>query len=278
MLKLFKRILILWLAILTGLSYSTVSFAQANNTNTALRLFLPIRSEDFPQLIETMEGKFSEYGFDNIKVATADDWHNFQQGLRHGRTGVYLAPPHFAAWAIEKHNFLPLLRISKPLTYAISTTRSDLSLFEVNDLAGRTVCTSNPLNMDYLLVNQALQKSIRSAKIKIVDSVEQQMRLANTTCAAFSVSLHIFDKFAIDQPDRWIRLLQSEQLNNYALVAHPNISPNQLTRVRKYLSSDRGQKLMSPIVKLFADGARLIPARNEDYPATYTQSLSRYWQ
>jgi len=278
MLKLFKKILVLWLAIQTGLGYSTASFAQTSNNSTMLRLFLPIRSADFPQLIETLEGKFSEYGFENIKIATTDDWHNFQQGLRHGRAGVYLAPPHFAAWAINKYNFLPLLKISKPLSYVITTTRADLSLFEVNDLAGRTVCTSNPLNLDYLLLNQALKKSIRSAKIEIVDSVEQQMQQPGTPCAAFSVSLHIFDKFALSQSDRWIRLQQSERQNNYVFVAHPEISPDQISNIRDYLSSDIGQQLLSPVLELFANDARLIPARVEDYPNTYSKILDRYWQ
>ena len=263
---------------LVSVSCCTESFAQQGNPQPRLRLFLPIEAESFPQLIETLENKFSEYGFNNIKVATVDDWHDYQQGLRHGRVGLYLAPPHFAAWAIEKHNFQPLLRISKPLSYVITTTRQNPSLFEVNDLVGRTVCTGSPLNLDYLLLNQALEKSVRSAKIEIVGSVEQEMRLPETTCDAFSVSLHIFAKFAINQPDRWIRLQQSSPLNNYVLLAHPDISPNQLSNVKAYLSSDIGQQLLFPVLNLFADGARLIPARVEDYPAMYSKVLARYWQ
>lgn len=276
--ELSKKILTLWLTMLVSVSCCIDSFAQQSNSKPPLRLFLPIESVNFPQLIATLENKFSEYGFNDIKVATVDDWHDYQQGLRHGRVGLYLAPPHFAAWAIEKHSFQPLLRISKPLSYVITTTRQNPTLFEVNDLAGRTVCTGNPLNLDYLLLNQVLAKSVRSAKIEIVDSVEQEMHLPETTCDAFSVSLHIFEKFTINQPNRWIRLQQSGLLNNYVLLAHPDVPPSQLSNVKAYLSSDIGQQLLSPVLNLFADGARLIPARVEDYPATYSKTLDRYWQ
>ena len=256
---------------------------RASQNTSVVKFYLPIHEKSYPQLISGLAGELanlssSEINIPPTKIITADNWHAYQQGLRHGRPGIYLAPPHFAAWAIEHHQFQALARISEPLSFVIVTTRDQPSLFEVNDLIGKTVCTSNPLNLDYLLINQAFLNTVRSANIKVIDSLEHEMRNPSSDCAAFSINKNSFDRLTKTSPEKWIRLQQSKRMNNYVFVAHPEIPAAQANALRRYFLSDNGQKIFKPVIELFADKARLVIAKPDDYPAPYSQVLENYWQ
>jgi hypothetical protein len=167
-------------------------------------------------------------GLNNISIETVDHGHNYQQGLRAGRIGIYFAPPHFAAWAIDHHGFRALVHLSEPLSYVIAVEQNRTNLFEVGFLASKRICARKPLNLDYLLINKGLENSLAPAQIKIVPRVSDQMDAEDTLCDAFSISKSVFDQFTKTQPERFIKLSQTDNYPNCGLIGHPIVQLSDL--------------------------------------------------
>jgi len=212
-----------------------------------------------------------------VKVQTADYWHPYQQGLRRGRVGFYLAAPHFASWAIHKHRFVPMLRLSEPLKYVIAARRDDARIFEVNDLANRVVCSQKAVNLDFILTTTALDNTLWSAQSKSVNSVPDAMKYDNQNCHAFAVSEHIFREYNLESPEKFIRLQQGDEYTNYAFLAHPDISETLQKQLMALLQTTEMTRLLSPIVNQYSSKPKLIPATLDDYPQHFIKPLTIYW-
>ncbi|MEM7359456.1 MAG: PhnD/SsuA/transferrin family substrate-binding protein [Pseudomonadota bacterium] len=251
------------------------SSVLANDAIT--RLYLPVTSGKFTPVINSLQQELEKQNLQNIRIETIDYWYGFQQGLRTGQKGIYFAPPHFVAWSVSRHSFIPLVRLNEPISYVIVVARNNFHLFELNDLAEQKICASRPLNLEYLVVNQALSNTLLAPDIEIVDSVADQMLDESSPCQAFSITDHTYRKLAVQFPDQFIRLYQSDRFNNYAVVAHPEVPNARVEAVQVFLLQKRTQEILAPISKLFSDGAKLVPSVVNDYPDDYWQSLEQYW-
>lgn len=243
-----------------------------------IKLHLPVNSSHYPDQVSQMRADFRRMGLNNISIETVDYDHNYQQGLRAGRLGIYFAPPHFAAWAIEHYNFQPLVHLLEPLAYVIAVQRNKPNLFEVNDLAGKRVCARKPLNLDYLLVNKILKNSVVPAEIIIVDQVLEQMKSNSTLCEAYSISRHVFDRLEKQTPERFIKLYQTDTYANYGLISHPGVDQSDLKKIRSYFLLDRTQLMLAPLLNEFAGSHRMVRSSIQHYPRRYWQDLAPYWQ
>lgn len=260
-------------------SLMAAALCLAQDIDTAkVKLHLPVSSAHYPGQIAEIRADFRQMGLNNISIETVDYAHNYQQGLRVGRLGIYFAPPHFAAWAIEHYGFQALVHLSEPLAYVIAVERNRPTLFEVSDLAGKRICTRKPLNLDYLLINKVLKDSVVPAKIEIVDRVSDQMKTDNTLCEAYSISRHVFDQFEKQDPERFIKLYQSDSYANYGLISHPSVDQSDLKKIKAYFLLDRTQLMLAPLLKEFANSHRLVRSSIKHYPRRYWQDLAPYWQ
>lgn len=264
-----------WLLI--SLLMPTTWAQDADSDEQLIDIYLPINSLHSSDELNRFKADLKNAGLSSLNLNTVDYWSGFQQGLRNGRIGIYFSPPHFAAWAISQHNFIPLVHIVEELAYVIAVKRNDPSIFEVSDLAGRQVCARQPLNLDYLLVTSALKESLIPADIKIMEPVSEQMKNDKTSCDAFSVSKHVFEELELQDPERFIRLHQTEKYTNYGLIAHPDLDPLLLDRIHTYFLLDRSQKLLAPLLKEYASKLKLVRSSPEDYPPQYWTSLIPYW-
>jgi hypothetical protein len=265
--------------LLVGVSLMVAANCLAKDIDsTKIKLYLPVNSALYPEQITEIKADFRQMGLNNITIETVDYGHNYQQGLRAGRIGIYFAPPHFAAWAIDHHGFHALVHLSEPLSYVIAVERSLTTLFEVRDLAGKRICARKPLNLDYLLVNKVLQNNLVPAQIKIVDRVSDQMDSEDTSCKAFSISRSIFDQFEKKYPERFIKLYQTNNYPNYGLISHPKIKQSDLEKTKAYFLLDRTQLMLAPLLKEFANSHRLVASSAKHYPRRYWQELVPYWQ
>ena len=130
-----------------------------------IKLHLPIESDSLEKSVHLIQTTLHSEGLDQIEVIAVKYWHNYQRSLRAGHFGIYLAAPHYTAWALAEHDFVPIVRLAEPLKYVIAAHRSNANIFEVNDLDNQRVCAQAPLNLDYLLVNRAFDKPLLSADI-----------------------------------------------------------------------------------------------------------------
>jgi len=90
-------LLVLALLGLSPINAQTNSSAQTNPQPSELQLYLPYHSSQFPELAQKLDAALQRAGLNNIRTQSSDYWHPYQQGIRQGRVGVYLAPPHFVA-------------------------------------------------------------------------------------------------------------------------------------------------------------------------------------
>jgi len=241
------------------------------------RLYLPISRDQFPELVSNLEAALLKAGLDELKLTTSDYWHPYQHGIRQGRPGIYLAAPHFAAWLVNKHQFEPTLMLSETLQYVIVARRADLDIFEVNDLASKTVCTGPTMDLSFLLVRESMTRSLLSAETKRVEDVAKKMQTDDKRCDAFSLSEHLFKNYELEQSFKFIRLQQSAKYSNYAYLFHPSVSKRTKAALRKFLLSRKTQELMQPIYRLYANQPIIVRAKPTHYPSVQSKSLQPYW-
>jgi len=243
-----------------------------------MSFYLPLHSEQQGELVEQLQLALNNTGLDRIKVRTANYWHGYQNGLRFGRKGLYFAAPHFAAWSINQHDFIPMLRIDDSLKFVIASKQADSQYFEINDLNQKKICAQRALNLDYLLVNTAFDNRLLSANIVSVWSVNNELHNDQTECVAFAINDHKFVELEQSHPGKFIRLQQGSQFNNYAFVAHPSFDVEQIDNIKQFLLRKDVQKILRPLYRLSATKTSLVTARKADYPREYLQPLAPYWQ
>ena len=252
--------------------------AQTAESKTRIPFFLPYHSTQYPEMAVQLNRALEQAGLGRFEATTADYWHPYQQGIRQGRPGLYLAAPHFAAWVMNKHQFKPVLRLPDKLRYVIAARRRDTQYFEINDLANQAVCSQRAVNLDFLLVRSAFGDSWRAAHNKTVNSVSSAMQYDNENCAAFSVSEHLFKQFNRQTPDRFIRLQQGPEFNNYVFVVHPQINDAQIKSIKSFLRSREAQSILRPLLDEYSAEDVLLPVKAEDYPESYLSTLAPYWR
>ncbi|GHA04036.1 hypothetical protein GCM10008090_11660 [Arenicella chitinivorans] len=241
-------------------------------------LYLPYQSSQFPELSVRFDAALAAAGLTQFVTVTTDYWHPYQQGIRQGRTGVYLAAPHFVAWAHHQHNFIPFLRLSSPLQYVIATRHEDSQYFELRDLAEKNVCSTRAVNLDFLLVKAAFHGVLKPANNKFVNSVASAMEYDNQNCAAFVVSEQAFKAFNAEDPQRFIRLYQGPEYQNYAFIVHPEVPRQLALKLKKFLRTSTAMEVIAPVLSQFASKPELVPVKRKDYPGTYAEILKPYWQ
>lgn len=261
---------------------AVVAFCLSGSVSNAeqidsVPLYLPTHSKQHPEMLQQFQQALLSAGFHYIEIKNSDYWQEYQQSVRNGRLGIYYAPPHFTAWLTHKHNFTPLLKVNNALKYVIASKSSDTHIFEMSDLIGRKVCSQHPLNLDYLLINQAFQKSIRSAESHHVYSVFNEMLKSQSPCSAFSISNHRYLEQALETPSKYTRLAQSEQWNNYAVSIHPSFNIDFIERFTHFLQNEETQNILLPLLKLSSDKPKLTPSMLDDYPLEYLEILEPYW-
>ena len=267
-----------WFACIVALLSSP---ALAQTDDLKLPLHLPVSGEQSDALVTTLQQLADAADLSNLKVVSADRWLDYQQGIRSGRRGLYLAAPHFAAWAIHNHNFSPLIRLPGSLSYVVAAARNDASIFEMNDLANQAVCSRQPLNLDYLMINRAFDNPLLSARIQIVPSVRAEMRRASSRCRGFSLTDREFELIAAIFHERYIRLQQSIKYSNLVLIADPSSSKVQtdlVEAVADLLSSKAAREALSPWLREWSGQPVWIKAQRGDYPRSYMQVLESFWR
>ena len=243
----------------------------------SISIYLPIHSARYSGLIDQLNERLTHKQLSQFQFKASDYWHPFQQGIRQGRDGVYLAPPHFAAWAIHKHRFIPVAKLEGNLTYVIVARKDDLSLFEIDDLNNRKVCSQAALNLDYLTLRQAFSNPLYSAETVIVADVFQYLQEDNAECEAFAISNHQFFELDAKSPDLYIRLQQGETWPSYAFVSHPEVETISLLKLRNFLLTKDIQAALEPILKKFSESGSLSKAYLRDYPEQLKEILQTDW-
>ena len=138
----------------------------------------------------------------------------------------------------------------------------------------KTVCSSKPLNLDYLFISSLFQDFLPAAQIEIVESVEQKMQNTKSNCRAFAISNHLFEQLEIENPGKFIRLQQSVSLNNYVFIGHPDIAQTELSKMKGFLLSTETQTLLKPVLQLFCHQSRISKQQCERLSCTILEATA----
>jgi len=252
-----------------------LSLASVAQDNAKTSIFIPVSKTDFPSLKSDLDQAMAAAGLKEYEVQTTDFWHRYQQGLRHGRPGIYLAAPHYASWAIDRHQFTPILRLEDDISYVVAARRRDISIFEIDDLNDRVVCSQPGLNLDFLLITNAFTNPLHSAQTESVSDVVNQIVDHKSSCNAFVISNHLFLSYDRANPEQLIRVQQSQVYPPYAWLAHPDVHADELVN---FLKSDSALAILAPVLQQFSEGSQLLRAKSSDYPRSLgAKTLAPYW-
>ena len=227
--KLFNNIAYLYLIFIL----LHVALVQAEEADP-IPVYLPVNSQISDTYLDELNKASPQLNQTRFEFQKVQSWSAYQQAIRGSHKGVFLAAPHYSAWAVRKLNFVPILRIKQPLKYVVVVRRQDSHLFELSDLTGRKVCAQKPLNLDYLMLRQAFKNTIQGTRIISVDSASHEINLNLPNCDGVVISAHRFSILAKQNPDKFIRLHQSAIFNNYSFIANPNIEQAHLNRLRQF--------------------------------------------
>jgi hypothetical protein len=261
-----------YVALLLCALVSAPSFAKED-----IRVYLSTNSQTNPDLQSALQLELNKAGLSHLKVSNTDFWHPFIQGIRQGRTGIYFAAPHFSAWAVTQHQFVPLLKLSGSLQYVLLSRQNDIDIFEVNDLARKRICASKAPNLDFILANSALTSSLNSPLIISKKSAATAMLNDDKDCDAFVVSEHIFTRHALKNPYRFVRLQQNKKQLNHAFISSPDIDTDTLTAFKKVMLSKTVATLLEPLYSEYSSKPILISASDDDFAKTQNDYLNKIW-
>ena len=263
------------LFIVFAVLFSTASSASAQQQNK-IPVYLPISGSDYPNIKHHLDAALFEHGLGQFSTQTTDYWHAYQQGIKQGRPGIYLAAPHFVAWASYQHNFTAILKLESKIQYVLAVRSKDINLFEVDDLNNRSVCTQAGLNLDTILLNKAFTNPLYSAHNKAVSDVAKEIVADNKECHAFTVANHLFLKHNLAHPESLIRLQQGQAWPPYAWIIHPQLEP-QKQAISNFFQSEKTREILNPVLQRFSEGQRLLSVKERDYPKSLIDELSNYW-
>lgn len=250
------------------------------NTQEKVNFYLSNSLQISSDSLKALQLALNKADLDFISVKNTDFWHPYIQGLRNGKPGIYFAAPHFSAWAVNKHKFVPILKLAGNLQYVLVSRRNDIRIFEVRDLARKRICTSKAPNLDFIVANNALRKSLNSPIIIAKDSSASAMLKNDTDCDAFAVSEHMYIKFTRKDPYKFIRLQQGEKHQNYAFISSPNITADTLKRFKSLMLNKQIQTLLKPLYSNYSLKPILIKAQKKDFTTTSNDYdyLSKIWK
>lgn len=271
-LNLLKASRLSYVALMLCAAVSVSSFAKED-----IRFYLSNSSQTNPNLHSALQLELDKAGLSYIKVSSTDFWHPFIQGIRQGRTGIYFAAPHFSAWAVKQHQFVPLLKLSGNLQYVLLSRQNDIDIFEVSDLARKRICASKAPNLDFILANSALTSSLNSPIIISKTSSATAMLKGDKDCDAFVVSEHIFTQHALKNPYRFVRLQQSKKQLNHAFISSPDVDIETLTAFKKVMLSKTVTTLLEPLYSEYSSRPILIRATDDEFGKTQNDYLNKIW-
>ena len=260
-------VLIFCLFLISLLYYARLSHAQQEPDfkqqarSNKISFFLPIQKDQFPGLVQQLKSALIDAGLDELELTTSGYWHPYQQGIRQGRLGIFFAAPHFAAWLVNVHKFNPTLRLSGKSQYVIVARSADSEIFEVRDLANKTVCSDATMDLSFLLVRESMARSVLSAKTLRVQNVAEAMKRNKLDCDAFSLSEHLLKPFLLEDPFQFIRLQQSDEYSNYAYLLNPEVPAKTKRALRKFLVSKKAKEILQPMYRLFSEKPTLVRSR-----------------
>jgi len=256
--------------------FSQSAIAQSGSSDPTI-LYLPAASSTYGKLANELEAALKAESVNHITVRNGDFWHPYQQGLREGRKAIYFAQPHFAAWAMTKHNFTPIYKLHGRLKYVLAAKRVDDTIFEVQDLSGKVICREAGLNLGTVWLNDVLSNNQITARSKELPSVEHVMAKQTLDCDAFVINDYAYDRINQQQRSRFIRLAQSPIYSHNAFIAHPEISPEQVSLIDKALKSKGVKRVLKPYFTSLSKWQNLLPVKEDDYGARDIELLTTYW-
>ena len=252
------------------------AFAQSNSPIT---LYFPGINKQNPELSKQIEKALAKHEVDFISVKGTEFWHPYQNGIRTGKTGIYFAQPHMAAWLITRHNFSPIYRLHGNTSYALAVAKANTSIFELNDLNGKRICHEPGLNLGTIWLNQLMGKNQIAANPLEVSHIENYILAQNTqNCDSFVVEATAYDRVAKETRNKYTRLAQSSVYKHYALLAHPSLSKRNIDKLASALKNKDLQALLRPYFSDLSKWDNLIPIDKTDYSASDVELLAPYWR
>lgn len=260
-------------------SVAKPAFPQTVTDNKTVKIpfFLGSSEHVSDAALLKLQTELDNAGLQHLSIKRTDFWHPYVQGIRQGQPGVYFAPPHFAAWAVKQHNFIPLIKLSGKLQFTLVSRRNDISIFEIRDVARKNICTSRAPNLDFILANSAFPESLNAPKIIFKDSPANAMLRNDKECDVFTVAEHKVKQHLIDEPYQMIRLLQSQQSINHAFISSEAVSTTTQNKLKKLIKSQQWQTLLRPLYLSYSSKPLLQNTNASEYRQVSTTYLNKLW-
>ena len=277
----FKTLLLMVLApfILYHQAVTAQDDSQNNAENTGdINFYLPFNATLEPQLPGNLSTVLQAQGLTNINIQSADYWQLYLSSVQRGNVGLYWVAPHFAAWLIHKHQFVPLLKLEPPLEYSVVTRKDDFVIFSLADLKGKQICSQHAMNLDFLLASELFEEMANPPSRAVTWDVAARFAADDTRCDAFVVSNTVLQRVASTRPEHWIKLHTSPPFTNYSLVAHPSFTKKTIDSFSRAMNSQAMRDAMSPIWFDHADDGSMNSAQKTDYPIGLIAPLTQTWE
>lgn len=193
-------------------------------------------------------------------------WGLYRTEMLMGRYDVVFDGPQFNGYRVEKlgHNMIAKLPEVRDMYIIV---RKDEKLTAVSELAGRTVCTQVPPNLDGLVALMPFENPSQYPVIVPVkgrEAIYQGVITGRCTGGVLpSPDLRTFDKDGVATRI----VFKSQPVLDQAMSAGPRISPADQAKMAAAMVAPQAEEPTEKLRTRFRGGDRFYPATNAEYAA-----------
>lgn len=273
-----KRCVGLALAYWACAFHSVAQSPLAPTSGSTTLFYLPYSTQVYPQLESSVEQALVESGLGSIAIESGDQWQLYLDAIRSGTPGIYWAAPHFSAWLVHNHEFIPMFKLKTPLEFSIIVRKDNFAIFALTDLSQRTVCTQHTANLDFIVASRLFeQRNIQPARA-VTWRIAQNLADNDQRCDAFVVSNVLLERVLTDHPEHWIKLYTGATFVNYSLLAHPDTPQAIIEQLSSAMTAPGFVSTLGPLWQDFSHDGQLEPAKPADYSASLLEFLQPMWR
>lgn len=192
-------------------------------------------------------------------------WQEYTRGMKNNEYDLVFDGPHFVSWRVEHIQHDLVAKIAKLHIWRIITTKDNLSIKNMDDLVGKTICAPKSPNFGMLTMMSHFPNPDREPVHIITKGWKDGFNgVVQGKCEAAVLPIINHKKF--DPGLVKTRTVHTHlPYPNQAFTSSNRITPNLKSKIASELLSDQGQQAMSKLRDRFAKGEKIVSAVNEEY-------------
>jgi len=195
----------------------------------------------------------------------SDNWLSYQDGMRKGAFDIVFDGPHFVSWRMANLKHTPLAKLAGNLAFVVAVRKDNKHIYNIKDLAGRTVCGLAPPNLATLTLYGQFPNPMRQPLVLEAESFEQAFKnMMDGKCTASVLRDKMLEKLNKDKDSVRV-IFHSPGVPNQAFSAGPRLPTEARYKIAEALTSPDARKQLPQFFDRYSKDKDLISANDIEF-------------